>query len=146
MGLLSKIGIGPKAVADGVMNVAERAADIVERWAPSDKAKHEMQLSVQTQINEAIKDARGYEPKTVGNDIVSTWVNVFVDALNRLIRPSVAILLVGAVFGLWDLKITTTDPVVLGWTEGVVGFYFGVRAVTQDLPRLIAALKALRSS
>lgn len=145
MSLLSKLGIGPKDAAETVVKTAEGVADIVERWKPSEKAKHDMRE--ETLGNEAkyTADARTYEPKTTGSDTVSTWVNVFVDALNRLIRPAVAILLVGATFGVWDLHVTTTDPVVLGWTEAVVGFYFGVRAVTQDIPRLLAAIKALRS-
>ena len=126
------------------MDVAERGADIVERWKPSEKAKHDMGREDFADQSKATAEARTYEPKTTGADVVSTWVNVGVDALNRLIRPAVAVLLIGSTFGLWDVHVTTQDPVVLGWTEAVVGFYFGVRTVTADIPRLLAALKALR--
>lgn len=146
MGLLSKLGIGPKDAADVVMDVAERGADIVERWKPSDKAKHEMQQEDLAADAKYTQEARVYDPRTNGLTAVSEWINVGVDALNRLIRPGVAIILIGGTFGMWDLAVTTTDPVVLGWTEAVVGFYFGVRTVVHDLPKFIKAIKDIASA
>lgn len=146
MSILKKLGLGPKDAADAVVETAEGVADIVERWKPSEKAKHEMKRENLKDEAQYTQEARSYDPRTTGTDKFSEWVNVFVDALNRLIRPGAAILLLGGTFGAWDLQVQTVDPVVLGWTEAVVGFYFGVRAITQDLPRLLKALKDLRNA
>jgi hypothetical protein len=146
MSLLKKLGLGPKDAAEAVVETAEGVADIVERWKPSEKAKHDMQRETFSDEAKATDEARQYDPRTVGTNVFSEWVNVGVDALNRLIRPGVAIILVGGTFGLWELRVETTDPIVLGWTQLVVGFYFGVRAITQDLPALLKALKNLRNS
>lgn len=144
MSLLKKLGLGPKDAADAVIETAEGVADIVERWKPSEKAKHDMHSAEMEQRAKFTEQARAYDPRSEAQDKVSSWINVGVDALNRLIRPAVAILLVGATFGVWDLRVTTADPIVLGWTELVVGFYFGVRALTQDLPSMLKALKQLK--
>lgn len=146
MSLLSKLGIGPKDAAEAVGKVVDKAADTVERFNGSERQDHDHARENFGDASKATAEARTYDPRTTGQNVVSEWVNVGVDALNRLIRPAVAILLIGGTFGVWNLAVTTTDPIVLGWTESVVGFYFGVRAITQDLPRLLAALKSLRSN
>jgi hypothetical protein len=146
MGLLSKLGLGPKDAAEAVTEIAEAGADIVERWKPSERAKHDMGREKFGDAVSATEQARQYEPRTTASDTFSTWINVVVDAIIRMIRPGVAILLIGATFGMWNVSVVTNDPIVLGWTEAVVGFYFGVRAITQDLPSLILALRQLRSS
>lgn len=149
MGLLSKLGLGPTEAAKAVTDVVEAGADIVERWLPSEKAKHDMQLEDLDAQAKHTQEARVYDPRT---EVTGTgWLatagqigNAMIDGLNRLIRPGVAILLIGSTFGLWDVHVTTTDPVVLGWTEAVVGFYFGVRTVVYDIPKLLKAMKELR--
>ena len=144
--LLDKLGLGPKDAAEAVVETASGVADIVERWKPSEKAKHEMareNLADEAGYTEA---ARKYEPKTQGSSKFSEYINVVIDGLNRLIRPGAAILLLGATFGMWDVQVETRDPAVLGWTEAVVGFYFGVRAITQDIPKFIKALVNIRAS
>lgn len=151
MSILKKLGLGPKDAADAVMEVAERGADIVERWKPSDKAKHEMAREDLADQRTGTQEARSYDPRTEAKTggllgSISEMVNVLVDATNRMIRPGVAVLLIGGTFGLWDLKVETVDPVVLGWTEAVVGFYFGVRTVVYDIPKLLKALKELRNA
>lgn len=149
MGFLSKLGIGPQDAAQAVSDVVKTGADVVERWLPSEKAKHDMALEDLGAQAKNTQEARAYDPRT---EIQGTgWLatagqigNAMIDGLNRLIRPGVAILLIGSTFGLWDVHVTTTDPVVLGWTEAVVGFYFGVRTVVYDIPKLLAAMKDLR--
>lgn len=141
---LSKIGLGPKEAAEAVVDTAEGVADIVERWKPSEKAKHEMKRENLKDEAGYTEEARKYEPKTTGSGKFSEYVNVSIDGLNRLIRPGAAILLLGATFGLWNVQVETRDPLVLGWTEAVVGFYFGVRAITQDIPKFLKALASIR--
>lgn len=150
MSILSKLGLGPKDAAETVVKTAEGVADIVERWKPSERAKHDMAREDLGDQRTAAQEARAYDPRssaTSGSILggISDIINVSVDATNRLIRPGVAVLLIGGTFGLWDLQVQTADPVVLGWTEAVVGFYFGVRTVVYDIPKLLVAIKALRS-
>jgi hypothetical protein len=144
MGLFSKANPG-KLVADAVVQTATGVADIVERWAPSDQAKHQMHMDVTKMVTESIAAARAYDPRTTGTGKFAEIVNVSVDAVARCIRPGVTILIIGGVFGWWPLETENVNPVVLSWGEIVVGFWFGYRTVIKDVPALLASLKQLRS-
>lgn len=146
MGLLSKIfGLGPKAIAEGaagaVVKTAEGVANIVERWKPSDAAKHEMTMEINKLVNEAAASARAYDPRTVGQSLFSEIVNVTVDAVARMIRPVVTVVLLGALVGWWPLSVVGIDPVLQLWTETVFMFWFGGRAITQDIPKFLLATR-----
>lgn len=148
MGLLTKIfGTG---VADAAMTVAERGADIVERWKPSDKAKHDMAREDLGDEAKNVADARTYEPKSEvqGTSLLAIAVqtiNVVVDAANRMVRPTLAFTLMGTLFGWWDVTLNTKDPLMTQLALGVFAFYFGVRGLTEDLPKIIKALKGIRA-
>jgi hypothetical protein len=144
MGIFSKANPG-KLVADAVVETANGVANIVERWAPSDQAKHQMNMDVTKLVTDSIAAARAYDPRTTGTGKFSEIVNVSVDAVARMIRPGVTILIIGGVFGWWPLETENVNPVVLSWGEIVVGFWFGYRTVIKDVPALLASLKQLRS-
>jgi len=131
-------------VAATVVETAKGVADIVERWAPSDAAKFEMQQQVQQTINTGVAAARSYDPRSSGPTRYSEVLNVSIDGLNRLIRPVLTILIVGAIFGWWAVETKTLDPIVLAWGEAVGGFWFGMRAITRDIPGLIKLLVDLK--
>lgn len=142
MGLFGKVFGSPvKDVADGVVEVAGKAADIVERWAPSDAKRHEMQIEVQKTIAQAVAEARQYDPRTLGTSLYAEVLNVTVDAFSRAIRPGVTILLLGAVFGWWTINVAVVDSKIADWAELVVGFWFGMRTLVKDIPALIQAVK-----
>lgn len=149
MGILKKIFGAPTVAAEGVAGAATKAAEgvskIVERWIPSEAAKQEAFIAINTQINAAIAEARKYDPRTVGQSLFSEIVNVTVDAVARMIRPLVTVMLIGGVFGWWELQTQSIDPLVLGWAEVVVGFWFGYRTIVRDVPSLIKALREARS-
>jgi len=150
MGLLSKIfGTGPAVVAEGaagaVVKTAEGVANIVERWKPSEAAKHEMSMEINKLVNEAAASARSYDPRTVGQSLFSEIVNVTVDATSRLIRPAVTVALLGALVGWWDLNVVGIDPVLQVWTETVFMFWFGGRALVKDVPSFLAAIRKARA-
>lgn len=145
MGLFSKLfGRGAKAAADAVVDTANGVADIVERWAPSDKAKHEMTQQVNELLAKSTAAARSYDPRTHSTRAIGEFVNVMVDAVSRLIRPGMTILIVGAVFGWWHIETQTLDPVILGWAEAIGAFWFGMRSITRDIPQLIKMLVELK--
>lgn len=151
MGLLSKLGLGPKDAAEAVIKTAEGAADIVERWKPSEQAKHNMSREDYADKTKATQEARAYDPRTTMQETrllgaIGNFINLLVDSANRMIRPGLAVTLMGGLFGWWEVKLNTSDPLLVELSIAVFGFYFGVRAITQDLPRLLRALKDLRKS
>jgi hypothetical protein len=149
MGILRKLFGAPAVAAEGaagaLVKTAKGVADIVERWKPSEAAKHEMTLEIEKVVQEAAADARSYDPRSTGTSLFTEVVNVLVDALSRLIRPVVTILLIGGVFGWWPIRVENLDPVVLGWGEAVMVFWFGARTLFKDIPSLIKAIKEARA-
>lgn len=134
-------------VASSVMDVADQAADIVERWNPGEAKKHEMTkeligiLSARDKdIAQNVENARQHDqPMNSGIAIADALVN----GVNRLIRPWVTITVVGHLFGYWELPPPESiDPNYWEATMLVLGFWFGGRAVFKDLP---AAIKFLRT-
>lgn len=135
---------GGNPIAGAVVDTAKGVADIVERWAPSDAAKHEMKQQVDKLLMDSAAGARAYDPRSTGASFYAEFVNVTIDGLTRLIRPGMTILIVGAVFGWWHIETQTLDPVVLGWAEAIGAFWFGMRSITRDIPQLIKMLVELR--
>lgn len=136
-------GVGVGAAANGVIDAAGKAADIVERWAPSAEKKAELQLQIAKSIDDSVAAARAYDPRGT----TATWFDSLVDGLNRLVRPVTAMILLGCLFGWWQLPPPNSiDPEYWKLGEAVIGFYFGVRTVIKDIPASIAAARgALRS-
>lgn len=147
MGILSKLFGNPAGgVADAAVKTANGVADIVERWKPSEQARHQMTMEIQKLVNDSLASARQYDPRSEGGGIVGQMLNVFVDALSRLIRPGVTILLLGAVFGWWQLPPPgSIDPTYMEWTYTVVAFWFGSRTIFKDIPSLLRHIKGLKS-
>jgi len=136
MGFFKKVG---EFFAGGVMEVAEKGADIVERWAPGAEKKHEMASDIDNTINSAVAAARAHDTPPGDN---RTWFDSLVDGINRLIRPGVTIFLFGGIGGAWDLpKVGDIDPIILTWTGTVFLFWFGGRAIFKDLPGVIKYLR-----
>lgn len=144
MSWLTKIFGGGNPVAAIVVDTAKGVSDIVERWAPSDAAKHGMTQEVNKLLNESTTAARAYDPRTVGTGRYAEVINVTIDGINRLIRPGMTILIIGAVFGWWPVETKTIDPIVLAWAEAIGAFWFGMRSVTRDIPSLIKMLVELK--
>lgn len=142
---LTKVfGIGAKEVADAAVGTASGISDIVERWAPSERAKAEMASQLNAVIQQNVASARSYDPRTLGGGWVGEMINLIVDAASRTIRPGVTILLIGGVFGWWPVETQTMDPIVMGWAEATIIFWFGARTLFKDLPSLVKTLKDIR--
>lgn len=137
--------VAGQGVAGAVGGIATTAADIVERWVPGSADKVKMQIDIQDSIAKAVNEARAYDPRTVSTTKFGDTVNVIVDAFCRLIRPVVTVLMVGSVFGWFDISTKSLDPTVLSWGGLTIGYWFGMRTITQDIPSLIKAVKNARS-
>lgn len=146
MGVLSRLfGKSTTGVAESVVKTAEGVADIVERWKPSEQARHQMTMEIQKLVNDSLASARSYDPRSEGGGVVGGFVNVFVDALSRLIRPGVTIMLIGGVLGWWTLPPPNSiDPVYMEWTYTVVAFWFGTRTIFKDIPSLLAHIRGAK--
>lgn len=70
-----------------------------------------------------------------------TAFDVLVDGINRLIRPFIAIDVLGAWNHWWTIpSIESLSPFLRWAVQAVIVFYFGGRFVAKDLPVAIAAL------
>ena len=119
--------------------IVQQASDVVERWKPSTVKEHEMQIE-QTKTEDASQDSARKMEISATHEI---WFNSFIDALNRLPRPLFALwafgLLTGAIKPPEHLNMMHPLALNIVWT--VIGFFFGVRTLSQDLPKLIQVLR-----
>lgn len=131
-----------EGAAASVVKTAEGVADIVERWKPSEAARHQMSLEIQQVVDKSLADARKYDPRSEGGGMVGGMINVLVDGLARLIRPGLTIILIGGCFGWWPLPPPgSVDPVYMEWTYTVVAFWFGMRTVFKDIPTMLREIR-----
>lgn len=145
MSILTKLfGKTSKGVADAMLETAKGVSDIVERWKPSDAAEHQMKQEANAQLQAGVSSARQYDPRTSASNQFVEVFNAVIDGVARLIRPGLTILIVGAVFGWWRVETQSLDPLVLAWGEAVGAFWFGMRAITKDIPSLIKMLVELK--
>ena len=139
MGLGSKIkdfflGGASSAVEDAANGVA----DIVERWAPGQGKKHEMQMEIQEFLEKSYSNAREHD-KPMNSGV--PFVDAFVNGVNRLIRPWVTITVVGSLFGYWELPPPEAiSPQYWSITQIILGFWFGGRFLVKDIPQAIKSL------
>lgn len=141
MGIMSSIAsaLGSGA-AKTVTDTASGLADVVERWVPADKDRVQMV----TELDKVVQAARAYDPRSTATGKVAELINVIVDGVTRFIRPTVTIILLGGVFGWWNLAVTNVDPIVVSWGTDVMAFWFGTRMIFKDLPSFLKTLKELR--
>ncbi len=75
----------------------------------------------------------------------SGFFNQLIDAVNRSVRPVITYALTGGLVGWWDLPdMKGVDPFYQTLIYLVFTFWFGGRAITKDVPAMLATLKKLR--
>src|SRR3990167_141644 len=133
-GLLSLFGGGGSGV-----NVAKQVADVVQDYKPGKVTEHKMALESIKAEDDSQASARSMVFTPVGGD----WFNKIIDGLNRLPRPIMALWAFGVL--VWVLPVPAhlmlAPPLVLNIIWTVIGFYFGVRTISQDLPKLLASIR-----
>ncbi len=124
-------------------SVAETVAETVDNYAPGQVTQHKMQVEDVKVGDESQAQARQFEPKASG---LSDWWNLFIDGLNRLPRPLFALWAFGELSGLLAVPpgLNTLHPIVLNIIWTIIGFYFGIRTVSQDLPKMLDAYRLMR--
>ncbi len=140
MGILDKIGgfLGGGAAKAG-LGVANGIADIVERWKPGDAKNVEFVKELTTLVNDSYDSARKHDtPMQSG----IRWLDGTVNGVNRLIRPWVTITVIGSLFGYWDLPPPqNVAPEYWIMIQVILGFWFGGRLVTKDIPAALGYLR-----
>jgi len=117
-------------------------------------AKDVVDTTVKTvgpEIKEQVTNAVSDDPIRSDNDVQlarqwsapthNTWFDVIVDAAARLPRPIMAFWVMGLLFGwLPPPHLENMDPHLLLWIEYIMGFYFGHRAMSRDIPMLVRSI------
>lgn len=140
MGILSKIGafLGG-STANAGLGVANGIADIIERWKPGDATNVAFVKELTTLVNNSYDSARKHD--TPMNSGIK-WVDAVVNGVNRLIRPWVTITVIGSLFGYWNLPPPqSVEPEYWIMIQVILGFWFGGRLVTKDIPAALGHLR-----
>jgi hypothetical protein len=123
MGWFSKLLGGGKIV--------EKAADL------ADEGFHTEQERTETDQKDLQEARAAVAPSH------ESYFDVFVDGVNRAIRPVVTLWLMGGFIGWWKLPSPgSVDPYWQTIFTIILTFWFGGRAILKDLP---AAIKAIRN-
>lgn len=122
----------------GETNIVKQVTDVVDNYKPGKVTQHNMGIET-TKVEDASQDSARKFDAPVMDDIFNRIVN----GLNRLPRPLFALWSFGVLVGIFPIPaVLSTAPVIvlnIIWT--VIGFYFGIRTVSQDLPLLINSLR-----
>ena len=142
MGIFSKLGafLGGGAAKAG-LNIAGGIADIVERWNPGDSKNVQFTKELTSVVNASYDSARRHDaPMQSG----VRWLDGVVNGVNRLIRPWVTITVIGSLFGYWNLPPPqNVAPAYWIMVQIILGFWFGGRLVTKDIPAALGYLRRL---
>ncbi len=123
----------------GGPGVISELAGIVAEYIPNEQQRQEFMTKIETRFNESQQSARSHDsPMNSGLQVMDALVN----GINRMIRPAVTIGLLGGVLGWWALPDPKgINPIYFHFTEIVLLFWFGGRALFKDLPAMIKYLK-----
>ncbi len=117
---------GSSSNGKGIVN---SISNIVDRFVPSAKTRQENSEQDKKAIAESQDNARSMEFKSH-----DSWFDIFVDGINRLIRPVITIGVISIIFG-WveQPDLNNIHPVILEVALIVISFWFGGRFVVKDL-------------
>ena len=134
MGLLTWLGFSSGA---GLARTAQTVSDVVGQWVqnPAERAAQVDKIMQAAQSD--VASARQSFNALPGD----SGFSAFADGVNKMMRPVLAVGLLGGVIGWWHLPDMTHVPdMYISLAYAVFGFYFGVVSVVDDLPRGVAKL------
>jgi len=140
VGFLAKLGtILAGGTAKAGLDVANGIANIVERWKPGHAKNVEFVKELTTLVNDSYDSARRHDAPMQSGVL---WVDAAVNGVNRLIRPWVTITVIGSLFGYWNLPPPqSVEPEYWIMIQIILGFWFGGRLVTKDIPAALGHLR-----
>lgn len=134
MSWLSKAFSAVFGSSDNGKSIAETAVDTYERFNPSEVKVHEMSIEDLQAGDASQNNAREMEIPHH-----ESWFDIFVDGVNRSVRPTMTVWAMGMLFGWWDTSNHWDDIPPMAWNIiwTIVTFWFGARVVFKDLPNAI---------
>ncbi len=121
--------------------VVGEISDTIDRWNPSPVTEHKMNIEDQQAGDESQNSARNMKQY-----VHESWLDIFVDAMNRLPRPVITGWVIGGLIGWWELPRTgDIDPFMQNIIWTVITFWFGSRVIFKDVPRAIQMYKGLKN-
>lgn len=130
----------------GGKGIVEQVSDVADKWNPSPVTKHNMAIADAT-VNEAgVTSARAMQPQLIGDGRFSVFVAGWNGAMRPMFGTWAFLILVGASFGMiQSTGFQQLDPFSQELVRTIVHFLFGVRIISQDIPRgIAAAIKVLK--
>lgn len=120
-------------------SLAETAVDTYERFNPSEVKQHEMSIEQLKAGDESQESARAMELK-----YHDSWFDIFIDGLNRSVRPFLTFWAIGMLMGWWDTSRHWAEIPEMAWNIiwTIVTFWFGARVLFKDLPGAIRSWRA----
>lgn len=114
----------------------EVAADIYDNRNPGEITKHEMNLE-----NVQAGDASQNSARQMSFKSHDSWFDIFVDGINRAVRPFMTIWVFGLLVGWWDEpeNFSTMDAMTKNIIWTIITFWFGSRVLFKDVPGAIKA-------
>jgi len=104
---------------------------VVDQWLPSDATKHKQNIENMTAGDASQASARLMQAAPSHD----SWLDIFIDAANRSVRPFFTYWAIGVLCGWWNPQTEGIDPFVLNVIWTIVGFWFGGRMLFKDLPK-----------
>ena len=138
MSFFTKV-LGLFGVGTNGTNVIKQVTDVVDNYKPGKVTTHNMDIET-TKVEDASQDsARKFDAPAMDDTF-----NGIVNGLNRLPRPLFALWSFGVLVGLFPIPsvLATAPALVLNIIWTVVGFFFGIRTISNDLPNLVKAFKS----
>jgi len=145
MNIFSVLGSGIGMLFGSSSNgkgVVSQVSDAVDRWNPSAETIH----------NNSLEDlAAGDKSQESARAMViphhDSWFDIFIDGMNRSVRPFITFWVMGVLFGWWVAPDTgTIDPVILNIMWTVITFWFGSRVIFKDVPNAISKFSEMKSA
>lgn len=144
MGILSIVGSVASSLFGSSSNgrgVVGQVSDVVDKWNPSAE-------TLQKNSIEDLKagDASQESARAMTLSHHDSWFDIFIDGMNRAVRPFITFWVMGVLFGWWMAPNTgNIDPVILNIIWTVITFWFGSRVIFKDVPNAISAFRTIRA-
>jgi hypothetical protein len=126
--------------SDNGKSIAETAVDTYERFNPGEVKQHEMSIE-QQQAGDASQDSA----RAMIFASHASWFDIFIDGLNRSVRPFFTFWAIGMLMGWWDTTVHWDKIPEMAWNIiwTIVTFWFGSRVIFKDIPLAVKAWKVM---
>lgn len=128
-------------LASGAASLTTAVTDSVAKFVPDIQARTQLTAELLNHIDQDRASARGFAAPGIHN----TWFDALVDGINRLVRPGLALWAFGVLCQWW--LPPASSPALAPYQSmiyAVFAFYFGTRALTEDVPRMLYRILKLR--